>query len=135
MTCRPARIKSAMNGEVFQTSAMMITISAWGSDPSQTVFVPRIVLMKPYGETNIVRHMVAVTTVSTAHGTSTTVRSSPCPRKASCIASAAPVGVKAGLKRGGPRGPVPDGGVVDVPPPPAPPEGKAPATLTLYSCR
>ena len=45
---------------------------------------------KPYGDTNIVRHMTAVTTVSTAHGTSTVVRSSPCPRKAACIASAMP---------------------------------------------
>ncbi len=75
-----------MNGAVFQTSAMMITISAWGSDPSQTVFVPRIVLMKPYGDTNIVRHMTAVTTVRTAHGTRTTVRRRPWPLNASCIA-------------------------------------------------
>jgi hypothetical protein len=54
-----------MNGAVFQTSAMMITISACGSDPSQTVVVPRSVFTKPYGDTNIVRHMIAVTTVST----------------------------------------------------------------------
>ena len=77
-----------MNGAVFQTSAMMITISACGSEPSQTVFVPRIVLTKPYGDTNIVRHMTAVTTVRTAHGTRTTVRRRPWPLKASCIARA-----------------------------------------------
>ena len=65
-----------MNGAVFQTSARMMMISACGSDPSQTVCVPRIVFTKPYGDTNIVRHMIAVTTVSTAHGTSTTVRRS-----------------------------------------------------------
>ena len=34
--------------------------------------------------------MIAVTTVSTAHGTSTTVRSRPWPRNAACIASAMP---------------------------------------------
>src|SRR5919199_4915663 len=77
-----------MNGAVFHTSAMMITISACGSEPSHTVWVPRIVFTKPYGDTNIVRHITAVTTVSTAHGTSTTVRSSDCPRKAACMASA-----------------------------------------------
>src|SRR5947207_8684606 len=79
-----------MNGAVFQTSAMMITISACGSEPSQTVCVPKSVFTNPYGETNIVRHMTAVTTVSTAHGTSTVVRNIPCPRKAECIASAMP---------------------------------------------
>src|SRR3954454_13797194 len=88
ITCRPARISSAMNGAVFHTSAMMITISACGSDPSQTVWVPRMVFTNPYGDTNIVRHITAVTTVSTAQGTSTTVRSSPWPLKAACIASA-----------------------------------------------
>ena len=37
-----------MNGAVFQTSAMMITISACGSEPSQTVVAcPRIVFTKP----------------------------------------------------------------------------------------
>ena len=77
-----------MNGVVFQTSARMITISACGSDPSQTVWVPRTVFTKPYGDTNIVCHMIAVTTVSTAHGTRTTVRSAPCPRNAACMASA-----------------------------------------------
>ena len=77
-----------MNGAVFQTSAMMMMISACGSEPSQTVDVPRTVFTKPYGDTNIVRHMIAVTTVSTAHGTSTTVRSRPCPRNASCMAIA-----------------------------------------------
>ena len=34
--------------------------------------------------------MIAVTTVSTAHGTSTTVRSRPWPLNAACIASAMP---------------------------------------------
>ena len=52
--------------------------------------MPSIVFTKPYGDTNIVRHMIAVTTVSTAHGTSTTVRRTPCPRNAACIASAMP---------------------------------------------
>jgi hypothetical protein len=83
-------MSSAMKGAVFQTSARMITIRACGSDPSQTVCVPRSVFTKPYGDTNIVRHMTAVTTVSTAHGTSTVVRRSPWPRKAACIASAMP---------------------------------------------
>ena len=59
-----------------------------GSEPDRVV--PRTVFTKPYGDTNIVRHMIAVTTVSTAHGTSTTVRSRPWPLKASCIASAMP---------------------------------------------
>ena len=38
----------------------------------------------------IVRQMIALTTVSTAHGTSTTVRSIARPLNASCIASAIP---------------------------------------------
>ena len=79
-----------MNGAVFQTSARMMTISACGSDPSQTVCVPSTVFTNPYGDTNIVRQMIAVTTVSIAHGTSTTVRRTPCPRNAACIASAMP---------------------------------------------
>ena len=77
-----------MNGAVFQTSAMMITISACGSDPSHTVSPPMIWLTKPCGDSKIVRHMMPVTTVRIAHGTSTTVRSSPWPLNAACIASA-----------------------------------------------
>ena len=68
-----------MNGAVFQTSAKMMMIRACGSDPSQTVSVPRSVFTKPYGDTNIVRHMTAVTTVSTAHGTSTSSGEGPGP--------------------------------------------------------
>src|SRR4051794_22272277 len=79
-----------MNGAVFQMSAMMQMISACGEDPSQTVSVPRMVFTKPYGETNIVRHITAVTTVSTAHGTRTVVRSSPWPLKALCMHRAIP---------------------------------------------
>src|SRR3954447_589929 len=79
-----------MNGAVFHTSARMITISAFGSVPSQTVDVPRIVFTNPEGATNIVRHITAVTTVSTAHGTRTVVRSSPWPLKALCMHSAMP---------------------------------------------
>ena len=45
-------------------------------------------LTKPEVGSKIVRHMIAVTTVSTAHGTSTTVRSTPWPRNAACMASA-----------------------------------------------
>ena len=74
-----------MNGAVFQTSAMMITISACGSWPSQTVSPPRMLFTNPCGDSKIVRHMIAVTTVSTAHGTSTTVRRSPWPLNASCM--------------------------------------------------
>src|SRR3954451_17574540 len=79
-----------MNGAVFHTSARMITISAFGSVPSQTVDVPRIVFTNPEGASNIVRHITAVTTVSTAHGTRTVVRRSPWPRNAECIAIAIP---------------------------------------------
>ena len=77
-----------MNGAVFQTSAMMITISACGSEPSQTVSPPMIWFTKPCGDSKIVRHMIAVTTVSTAHGTSTTVRRRPWPLNAACMAIA-----------------------------------------------
>ena len=77
-----------MNGAVFHTSAMMITISACGSEPSQTVSPPRIWFTKPCGDSKIVRHMIAVTTVRTAHGTSTTVRRSPWPLNAACMAIA-----------------------------------------------
>ena len=81
-------MSSAMNGAVFHTSAMMITISACGSSPSHTVSVPRIEFTNPCGDSKIVRHIVAVTTVRMAHGTSTTVRRSPWPLNAACIASA-----------------------------------------------
>jgi hypothetical protein len=77
-----------MNGAVFQTSAMIMTISASGDWPSHTMSVPRIEFTMPSVGSKIVCHMRAVTTVSTAHGTSTTVRSRPWPRKALCIASA-----------------------------------------------
>jgi hypothetical protein len=77
-----------MNGAVFQTSAMIMTISASGDWPSQTVLVPRIEFTMPSVGSKIVCHMRAVTTVRTAHGTSTTVRRRPWPRKALCIASA-----------------------------------------------
>ena len=77
-----------MNGAVFQTSAKIITISACGSSPNQTVFVPSSEFTKPRFGSKIVRHMIAVTTVSTAHGTSTTVRSRPWPLNAECMASA-----------------------------------------------
>ena len=77
-----------MNGAVFQTSARMMMISACGSEPSHTVLVPKIVFTKPYGDTNIVLQMIAVTTVSSAHGTSTVVRSRPWPLKAACMARA-----------------------------------------------
>ena len=52
------------------------------------MFVPSNVFTKPRFGSKIVFHMIAVTTVSTAHGTSTTVRSSPCPLNAECMASA-----------------------------------------------
>ncbi len=77
-----------MNGAVFQTSATMITISACGSWPSQTVSPPMMLFTSPWGDSKIERHMMPVTTVRTAHGTRITVRSSPWPRNASCIASA-----------------------------------------------
>ena len=43
---------------------------------------------KPRFGSKIVFHMIAVTTVRTAHGTSTTVRSSPWPLNAACMISA-----------------------------------------------
>ena len=49
---------------------------------------PSIVLTKPRLGSKIVCHVIAVTTVSIAHGTRTTVRSSPWPLKADCMASA-----------------------------------------------
>ena len=52
-------MSSAMNGAVFHTSAMMITISAWGSSPSHTVSPPRIWFTNPCGDSKIVRHMIA----------------------------------------------------------------------------
>ena len=45
---------------------------------------------RPRFGSNSVRHVIALTTVSTAHGTSTTVRSRPRPLNAACIASAMP---------------------------------------------
>ena len=77
-----------MNGAVFHVSAMIITISACGSSPSQTVLVPSRVFTNPRFGSTIVFHMIAVTTVSTAHGTSTTVRSRPWPLKAVAMISA-----------------------------------------------
>ena len=43
---------------------------------------------KPRFGSKIVFHMIAVTTVRTAHGTRTTVRSSPWPLNAECMISA-----------------------------------------------
>ena len=82
-----------MNGAVFQTSAMIITISASGSCPSQTVSsgnptAPSNVFVNPSSGSKIVCHVIAVTTVSTAHGTSMTVRRMPWPLNAACMAMA-----------------------------------------------
>src|SRR5215218_10554058 len=93
IVCNPASTSSAMNGAVFQTSAKIITISASGSEPSHTVSsgnptAPRRLFVKPSSGSKIVCHVMAVTTVSTAHGTSTTVRRIPWPLNAECIASA-----------------------------------------------
>ena len=106
--------------------------------------MPRSVFTKPYGDTNIVRHMTAVTTVSTAHGTSTVVRSRPCPRKAACIASAMPrpmssssvtddtVKMSVCVKR---RPPLRDStGDAVVAQPSDPAQRERPAPATLYSC-
>jgi hypothetical protein len=49
---------------------------------------PSRLFTKPSCGSKIVCQVIAVTTVSTAHGTSTTVRSSPWPRNAECMASA-----------------------------------------------
>ena len=82
-----------MNGAVFQTSAKIMTIRASGSWPSQTVSfgnptAPSMLFTKPSCGSKMVCHVIAVTTVSTAHGTSTTVRRTPWPLNAECIASA-----------------------------------------------
>jgi hypothetical protein len=52
--------------------------------------VPSTVFTKPSGLSNIVRHITAVTTVSTAHGISTTVRRRPWPLNAACMHIAMP---------------------------------------------
>ena len=131
-----------MNGAVFQTSAMMITISACGSCPSHTVSPPRIVFTRPCGDSKIERHMKPVTTVRIAHGIRITVRSIPWPRNAACmaIAMARPMtsssdtltAVKISVvtiasQKSGVRERL---RVVAA----APPSGTGPATRTLYSC-
>ena len=50
--------------------------------------MPSIAFTNPRFASKIARHMIAVTTVSTAHGTSTTVRSRPWPLKAVAMISA-----------------------------------------------
>jgi hypothetical protein len=82
-----------MNGAVFQTSAMIITIRASGDCPSQTVssgnpMAPNKVLVNPSSGSKIVRQVMAVTTVSIAHGTRMTVRRMPWPLNAACMAMA-----------------------------------------------
>ena len=82
-----------MNGAVFQTSAKIITPSASGCEPSQTVssgspMAPSRLFTKPSSGSKIVCQVIAVTTVRIAHGTSTTVRRMPWPLKAACIAIA-----------------------------------------------
>jgi hypothetical protein len=83
-----------MNGAVFHTSAMMRTIIAQGFSPRKTVCAPgrpsvlRTLFTKPRFGSKIAFHVIAVTTVSSAHGTSTTVRSRPRPLKALCMAIA-----------------------------------------------
>ena len=78
-----------MNGAVFQTSAKIITIRACGSSPEPDRLGARAAeFTKPRFGSKIVFHMIAVTTVSTAHGTRTTVRSRPWPLNAECMAIA-----------------------------------------------
>ena len=50
----------------------------------------RICGARPRFGSNSVRQVIALTTVSTAHGTSTTVRRRPRPLNASCMAMAMP---------------------------------------------
>ncbi|MCY1246171.1 hypothetical protein D9M72_593800 [compost metagenome] len=72
MTCRPARMMSAANGVVFQTSARTITAMAYPCSPSQTTSPPgspraeRTLVTRPMFGWNIVCHVMALTTVMMA---------------------------------------------------------------------
>ncbi len=82
-----------MNGAVFQTSAKIITDQRLRllAQPHRVASPDALMFTNPRSGSKIVRHMIAVTTVSTAHGTSTTVRSRPRPLNALCMASAMPI--------------------------------------------
>jgi hypothetical protein len=78
MICRPARISSAMNGVVFQTSAMMIAHRAGPALPVHRIEVPKTLLAMPW-KAKMKNHSLAVTAVGMAHGTRTEARSRPGP--------------------------------------------------------
>ncbi len=83
-----------MNGAVFHTSAKISTAIAQPFCPSQTVSAPgrcsaeKTVLTRPRLGSKIVFQVIAVTTVSTAHGTRMIVRSAARPLNAWCMAIA-----------------------------------------------
>src|SRR4029450_8390683 len=87
MICKPARISSAMNGVVFQTSAMTTANRAGHCEPVHRILVWSRALAGP-GKEQMKNQSLAVTAVGIAQGTRTLARSSPRPRKARLITSA-----------------------------------------------
>src|SRR6266542_3791655 len=81
MICRPASTSSAMNGAVFQMSAMVIAQNEGQCLPVQMTCVWRTPLITPFG-LKFHSHSLADTAVGIAQGTSTLARTRPRPRKA-----------------------------------------------------
>jgi hypothetical protein len=87
MICKPARISSAMNGVVFQTSAMTTANRAGHCEPVHRILVLNRLLATPVNA-KMKNHSLAVTAVGIDQGTRTLARSSPRPLKARAITSA-----------------------------------------------
>src|SRR6266516_459675 len=81
MSCRPARMSRAMNGVVFQTSAITIAIREGHSSPVHRMWVRNRLFAMPWNA-KMNNHSLAVTAVGIDQGTRTLARSSPRPLKA-----------------------------------------------------
>src|SRR6266545_970512 len=81
MICRPARISRAMNGVVFQTSAITIANRDAHLSPVQRMWVLNRLLAMPW-KAKMKNHNLAVTAVGMDQGTRTLARSSARPLNA-----------------------------------------------------
>ena len=90
MPCRPARISSAMNGVVFQTSAITTADRAGHVDDVHAMCVPNTLFRMPCGS-KMTTHSLDVTAVGIAQGIRMAARTMARPRKARFIISAKPM--------------------------------------------
>ena len=87
MPCNPARISNAMNGVVFQVSAMMTANRAGHCEEVHRMWVPSTLFRMPCGSKMTI-HSLEVTAVGMAHGTRMAARIRPRPLNALFMTSA-----------------------------------------------